>query len=92
MICTIFVLSTVLLLSCPAAAATVESVKGKVLINRGDGFQPVTNGAPANAGDRLMASAAASAKLVYSGRCRVNVVPGRRWSAWGSSLHARLPH
>ena len=45
MIRTIFVLSTVLLLSSPAAAATVELVKGKVLINRGDGFQPVTNGA-----------------------------------------------
>ena len=64
-------------LSVPAVAATVESVNGKVLINRGDGFQPVTNGARANVGDRLMAGPGGSAKLLYSDRCRVSIVPGR---------------
>ena len=77
MICAIFVLSTVLLLCCPAVAATVESVNGKVLINHGDGFRQATSGAQAKAGDQLMAGPGASAKLVYSDRCRVSVVPGR---------------
>ena len=77
MIRTIFVLGTVILLCWPAAAATVESVKGKVLINRGEGFQPVTSGTQANPGDRLMASPRGSAKLVYSDRCQISIVPGR---------------
>jgi hypothetical protein len=66
-----------LLASLPAFAATVESVKGKVLINRGDGFQPAASGAQAKAGDRLMADAGGSAKLVYPGGCQVKVIPGR---------------
>ena len=66
-----------ILLSLPAFAATVDSVKGKVLINRGEGFQQVTTGAQANAGDQLMAGPGGSAKLVYSGGCQVSVVPGR---------------
>ena len=64
-------------MSVPAFAATVDSVKGKVLINRGDGFQQVTTGAQANAGDQLMAGPGGSAKLVYSDRCQVSVIPGR---------------
>ena len=55
MIYTIFVLSSALLFCCPAAAASVELVKGKVLINRGNGFQPVTTSTQADVGDQLMA-------------------------------------
>jgi hypothetical protein len=73
----VIVLSTVLLFCCPAFAATVEAVKGKVLINRGDGFQQATSGAQANAGDRLMANAGGSATLVYPDGCQVSVIPGR---------------
>ena len=64
-------------MSLPAFATTVDSVKGKVLINRGEGFQQVTTGAQANAGDQLMAGPGGSAKLVYSDGCQVSVVPGR---------------
>ena len=64
-------------LSVPAFAATVDAVKGKVLINRGDGFQQVTSGTKANAGDLLMANAGGSAKLVYPGGCQVSVIPGK---------------
>ena len=72
-----FVLSaTFILMSLPAFAASVQSVNGKILINRGEGFQPVTEGAQANAGDRLMAEAGGSAKLVYPGGCQVRVAPG----------------
>ena len=73
----VIVLSTVLLFCCPAFAATVDAVKGKVLINRGDGFQPATSGVQANAGDLLMASAGGSAKLIYPGGCQVSIIPGR---------------
>jgi hypothetical protein len=73
----LIVLSTVLLFCCPAFAATVDAVKGKVLLNQGDGFQQVTTGVQVNAGDLLMAGPGGSAKLVYSDRCQVSVVPGR---------------
>jgi hypothetical protein len=72
-----FVPGLLIFMSLPAFAATVDSVKGKVLINRGEGFQQVTTGAQANAGDQLMAGPGGSAKLVYSDRCQVSVVPGR---------------
>ena len=61
----------------PAFAATVDAVKGVVLINRGDGFQQATSGMKANAGDLLMANAGGSAKLVYPGGCQVSVIPGK---------------
>ena len=71
------VLGLLVFLSLPAFAATVDSVKGKVLISHGDGFQQVTSGTQAKAGDRLKAGPGGSAKLVYSDRCQISVVPGR---------------
>jgi hypothetical protein len=74
------VFALVVLLGLPALAAspaTVESVKGTVLINHGDGFVPAGNGAQAKPGDLLIANAGGSAKLVYSGGCQVKVIPGR---------------
>ena len=72
-----FVPVLMLFASLPASAATVEAVMGKVLINRGEGFQQAASGAQANAGDLVMASAGASAKVVYAGGCQVKVIPGR---------------
>ena len=63
--------------SLSASAATVEAVKGKVLINRGEGFQQTASGAQAKAGDLVMASAGGSAKLVYPGGCQIKVIPAR---------------
>jgi hypothetical protein len=71
------VTSTVLLFCYPAFAATVESVKGKVLIDHGDGFQQTASGAQANAGDRLMADSGSSARLIYSVSCQISVIPGK---------------
>jgi hypothetical protein len=62
--------------SLPALAATVESGKGQVLINRGGGFQPVAGGAQAGAGDAVMVSPNGSAQIVYSDGCSIPVVPG----------------
>ncbi len=75
----LFVPSIVMLFALPASAisATVVSVKGRVLINHGDGFRQATSGTQANAGDRLMAEERASAKLLYSGGCQVKIVPGQ---------------
>jgi hypothetical protein len=39
-------------------------VKGKVLINRGEGFQQAASGAQAKAGDLVMASAGGSIKVI----------------------------
>lgn len=72
-----FVPCIALFASLSASAATVDAVKGKVLINRGEGFQQAASGAQANAGDLIMASAGGSAKLTYPGGCQVKVVPGR---------------
>ena len=71
------IVAAVLSLSSVASAATVDAVNGKVLINRGDGFQPATSGTQAKAGDLLMANAGGSAKLVYPGGCQVSIIPGR---------------
>ena len=71
-----FVPLWLLLLTLPASAASVEAVKGKVMINRGEGFHPAVSGAPTNAGDLVMASAGGSAKLVYPGGCQVKIIPG----------------
>jgi len=83
--------SIFLFLGFSASAATVQSVKGKVLINHGDGFLQTATGAQANAGDLLMASAGGSAKLVYPGGCEVNVIPGRVVSV-GKQPPCRAPY
>ena len=60
---TLFIVLCTVLMSTSTFAATLVSVTGKVLINRGDGFQQATSGIEAKAGDRLMADAGGGAKL-----------------------------
>lgn len=62
--------------SLPSLAATVESIQGNVLINRGEGYQPATAQAQISAGDLIMASPGGSADVVYYDGCRVTVQPG----------------
>ena len=72
-------LSTFLLaavLSLPALAASVDSIQGKVSINRGSGFKPLNGSTEANAGDQVMASPGGSANIVYPDGCVVKVDPG----------------
>jgi hypothetical protein len=87
---TLFIVLCTVLMSTSTFAATLVSVTGKVLINRGDGFQQATSGIEAKAGDRLMADAGGSAKLVYPGGCQVKVTPGKVVSV-GKQLPCTAP-
>ena len=53
-------------LSLPASAATLNAVQGQILINHGNGFQRVANGAVAREGDLIMANPGSSAQVDLS--------------------------
>jgi hypothetical protein len=63
-------------ISSPSLAAKVESIEGKVWINRGKGYQRLTAPAEAKTGDVIMGSVGGGAELVYYDECRVKVRPG----------------
>lgn len=69
-------LAAIVCLGLPSQAATVQSVQGKVSINRGGGFQPVAASAQAGPGDVVTASPGGSAQVVYGDGCKVTVNPG----------------
>lgn len=62
--------------SAVALAATVQNVAGPVSLNNGNGFRAIASGAPANAGDVVMAGAGGSAQIVYDNGCVENVESG----------------
>ena len=64
------------LMSSAAMAVTLQPLQGKVLINRGTGFQHVTEPVTAAVGDSVMVSADGNAQLVYDSQCAVPVKPG----------------
>jgi hypothetical protein len=64
-------------LGSPSWGATIDSVKGDVLINQGSGFRTVSGTAQAKVGDKVMASPGGSARVVYGDGCPVPVNPGR---------------
>ena len=64
------------LLSSTAMAVTLQPLQGKVLINRGTGFQHVTEPVTAAVGDAVMVSADGTAQVVYNSGCTVPVKPG----------------
>jgi hypothetical protein len=60
-----------------AGAATVGSVEGEVLINRGDGYRSVKGTlSDVPAGTRLMVRPGGSAIITYSGNCAVRIAAG----------------
>ena len=64
-------------LGAPASAATIQSVKPEVSVNRGQGYQEVVTAAtPAKDGDQVMAGPGGRGKIVYSDGCAVDVYPG----------------
>ncbi len=61
----------------PAAlAATVEPVQGKVSINRGGGYKPLSGPSQATAGVLVMVAPGGRARVVYDDQCSVAVKPG----------------
>ena len=62
-----------LLLTVPALAATVDSLRGQVAINRGEGFRRITGPTQANIGDSVMVSPNGRARVVYPDGCAINV-------------------
>ena len=59
-----------------AQAVTVESVEGRVLINRGAGYRTVNNSVEGAPGNRVLANANSRARIVYDNGCVVIVDPG----------------
>lgn len=63
-------------LATAADAATVQSLSGSVMINRGSGYQPVHGATGAKSGDSVVVGPDGSAEIVYADGCRVKVAPG----------------
>ena len=58
-------------------AATVGSIQGDVLVNRGDGYRSVKSTLPnVPAGTQLMVRPGGSAVITYSGSCAVRIAAG----------------
>ena len=58
-------------------AATVGSIEGDVLVNRGDGYRSAKGTIPnVPAGTQLMVRPGGSAIITYSGTCAVRIAPG----------------
>ena len=58
-------------------AATVNTVTGQALINRGMGYQSINGATQGNVGDSVLAKPDSSASIVYENGCIVEVKPGQ---------------
>lgn len=59
-----------------AAAATLTSEQGEVLVNRGSGYKAVTQPVDVAAGDQVMAKPKGRGRVVFPDGCSVKVAPG----------------
>ena len=59
-----------------ASAATLTPERGEVLINRGDGFRPVTKTTAVVPGDQIMANPRGKGHVQFLPTCQVIVEPG----------------
>lgn len=64
------------LCNAPADAATVNALKGQVLVNGGKGYRLVDRSTYLGPGGTVVANPGAVAQVVYGGGCRVTVQPG----------------
>lgn len=62
--------------STPALSATLSQVQGQVMVNRGQGFRPVTGPTNLSAGNSVMVSAGGSAQISYPDGCSSSVAVG----------------
>jgi hypothetical protein len=58
------------------SAATVESVRGQLSVNKGLGFEPVNGRVVVKMGDSVMVSPDGAAIVTYPDGCKVDVQPG----------------
>jgi hypothetical protein len=65
-----------LVLGAPAIAATLGSVQGQVMVNRGNGYQSVQGTVELNPGDVVVVNPGGSAQLSYADGCSVQVAVG----------------
>jgi hypothetical protein len=63
------------LLVSTASAATVRKERGVVSINRGHGYEPVSDAREGKPGDLVVASPAGKGTIIYSDGCEINVEP-----------------
>lgn len=63
-------------LAAPALAATLGSVKGSVMVNRGGGYQAVYGPTQLKVGDIVVVNPGGSAQLTYPDGCSVQVQMG----------------
>ena len=59
-----------------ATPATLDAVRGEVMVSRGDGFRPVKGAVELKAGDSVVVSGGGGATVRYSDSCKVPVVMG----------------
>ena len=60
-----------------AATPSIDKIKGKVTVNRGQGFQTIVSATPGTVGDAVMVGVGSSAVVIYEDNCRVTVNPGK---------------
>jgi hypothetical protein len=66
--------------SSPVSAATVSGQDGTVLVNKGDGFIPITSDAELAPGGQIMVQPGGSALITYASNCTVRIGAGRVWT------------
>ncbi len=59
-----------------AAGASLQSISGEILVNKGEGYSMAQAPIPLGAGDSIIANPGGSAKVVYGDGCEVKVQPG----------------
>jgi hypothetical protein len=60
----------------PLEAATLEEIRGEMLVDHGAGFALVSGPTALNPGDTVIANPGGGALIVYSNECKVPVQPG----------------
>jgi hypothetical protein len=70
------ILSSSLVVSPCAYAATVYATLGQVLVNKGQGYKQVSGSTEAEPGTTVVVNPGSHAQVVYPDGCRVPVIPG----------------
>lgn len=65
-----------LLMTSSASAATVTSVQGQTLVNRGQGFQPIVGSVQAGPGAQVVVNPGGQGQVSYPDGCSITVAPG----------------